>query len=574
MKRGIHYFMLITISSFFLISCSNNAPKETKLIPKEAMIVVSIDPNAFKEKLQNGGISIDSILSKGYQKDSTKPEDQQKVADFRNASGINWEEKIHFFTYSQKENKNVNILNLLFSISDSAVFNQYLNKLNWKDKKTFSKEDDYQYLPLSDNNILAWNKEHAMVMIYEDKVVPYYDTVNMRFVIPEKKDNKKTMLTELSRLFSQKESASIASVKEFGKMFKTKAEGYVFASSGGSLAALSGMPLQLPKLEELVNNNYTSATLAFEEGKIIAKSVTHTNPLLSSILKKYAGPTVNTDLIKTFPSQNINAIVMASFNPAIFGGVLKELEVEGFVNEFLNKSGVSAAELYGAIKGDIAVVVSDLGVGMTEPQTRKDELSLVVKKPMGKLIINIPAGKPESFKKVMDKITARGFAVKKGNEYKSGDLFGQMGIYMVANEQGIIIASDSVTYAQYKSNNSKATINNEALNYFKGKSTVIYIDVANTLNGFIKDASGGYYNSLTTAKSTIKDIMGSSENFSDNSISSVLEINMQNQKQNSLVTLVSLFTNIAVDTRAVARREKEMEEKLFPSGIPTVIRAN
>jgi hypothetical protein len=465
-------------------------------------------------------------------------------------------------------------LNLLFSISDSAVFNQYLNKLNWKDKKAFSKEDDYQYLPLSDNNILAWNKEHAMVMIYEDKVVPYYDTVNMRFVIPEKKDNKKTMLTELSRLFSQKESASIASVKEFGKMFKTKAEGYVFASSGGSLAALSGMPLQLPKLEELVNNNYTSATLAFEEGKIIAKSVTHTNPLLSSILKKYAGPTVNTDLIKTFPSQNINAIVMASFNPAIFGGVLKELEVEGFVNEFLKKSGVSAAELYGAIKGDIAVVVSDLGVGMTEPQTRKDELSLVVKKPMGKLIINIPAGKPESFKKVMDKITARGFAVKKGNEYKSGDLFGQMGIYMVANEQGIIIASDSVTYAQYKSNNSKATINNEALNYFKGKSTVIYIDVANTLNGFIKDASGGYYNSLTTAKSTIKDIMGSSENFSDNSISSVLEINMQNQKQNSLVTLVSLFTNIAVDTRAVARREKEMEEKLFPSGIPTVIRAN
>ncbi|OYW76094.1 MAG: hypothetical protein B7Z27_08475, partial [Sphingobacteriia bacterium 32-37-4] len=473
----------------------------------------------------------------------------------RNSSGINWQEKIHFFSYPQKENKNANIMNLLFSISDSAVFNQYLSKLNWKDKKAFAKEKEYQYLPLSDNNILAWNNEHALVMIYENKVVPYYDTVNMRFVIPEKKDNKKTMLAELSRMFSQKESASMASVKEFGKMFKTKAEGYLFASSGGSLAVLSGMPLQLPKLEELVNNNYTSATLAFEEGKIIAKSVTHTNPLLSSILKKYAGPTVNTDLIKTFPSQNINAIVMASFDPAIFGGVLKELEVEGFVNEFLTKSGVTAAELYGAIKGDIAVVVSDLGT-------------------MGKLIINIPAGKPESFKKVMDKIVDRGFAVKKGNEYKSGDLFGQMGIYMVANEQGIIIASDSVTYSQYKLNNSNATINNEALNYFKGKSTVLYIDVANTLNGFIKDSSGGYYNSLITAKNTIKDIMGSSENYSNNSISSVLEINMQNQKQNSLVTLVSLFTNIAVDTRAVARREKEMEEKLFPSGIPTVIRAN
>jgi hypothetical protein len=68
--------------------------------------------------------------------------------------------------------------------------------------------------------------------------------------------------------------------------------------------------------------------------------------------------------------------------------------------------------------------------------------------------------------------------------------------------------------------------------------------------------------------------MGSSENFSDNSISSVLEINMVNKEQNSLVTLVSLLTNIAVDTRAIAKREKELEEKLLPASIPTVIRAN
>lgn len=574
MKRGIHFFMLIGISSILLISCSNNAPKETRLIPKEAMVVVSIDPNALKEKLQNGGISIDSILAKAYQKDSTNAEDQQKVADFRKASGINWEEKIHFFNYPQKENKNTNIMNLLFSISDTALFSKYLGKQDWASKQPISTEKDYQYLTLGDNNLLAWNKEHALVMFYENKVVPYYDTVNMRFVIPEKKDNKKDMLAELTRLFTQKESASIASVKEFGKMFKTKAEGYLFGSSGGTLAALSGMPLQLPKLEELVNNNYTSATLAFEDGKIIAKSVTNTNPLLSSILKKYAGPTVNVDLIKTFPSQNINSIVMASFDPAIFGGVLKELEVEGFANEFLKKSGVTAAELYGAIKGDIAVVVSDLGTGINEPQTKMDELSMIVKKPFGKLIMNIPAGNPQSFKKLMDKVAQSGFIIKKGTEYKTADLLGQMGIYMVANDEGIIIASDSITYTQYKTNNSKATINTDALNYFKGKSTVLYIDVANTLNGFIKDSSNGYYNSLITAKNTVRDIMASSENYSNNSINAVFEINMQDQKQNSLVTLVSLFTNIAVDTRAVAKREKEMEEKMFPSGIPTVIRAN
>ena len=574
MKRSLTHVLSIGVFSLILASCSNKAPKESKLIPKEAAYVISIDPGALKNKLQNGGISIDSIWAKGFEKDSTSKEDQQKIADLRNAAGINWNEKIHFFNFLQKENKKGNVMNLLFSLSDSAAFKKYMAGLQWEGKKSIEKNKEFDYLNLSNDNILAWNDEHAIVMFYENKIVPYYDSVNMRFVIPEKKDNKKQMLEEISRLFSQNKSESMASVKEFGQLFSEKSEGYLFASSGSTLNALSGMPLQLPKLEELLSNNYTTATLSFEEGKIMAKSVTHTNPLLSSILKKYAGPTVNTSLIDQYPSQNINAIVLASFNPQIFGGLLKELEVESLLNQFLAKSGISSAEMYGAIKGDIAVVISDLGMGSNEPDKRKDELALIKKKPIGKMILNIPAGNKDNFTKLMNKIADQGFIRKAGNEYKSAELFGQMGIYLVANEQGIIIASDSLTYTQYKMGGNKSTIKKEALEYFKGKSTVMYVDIANTLNGFLKDSSGGYNNSMSTARNTIKDIVGSSENYKDNKITSLLEINMQNQKQNSLVTLVSLLTNIAVDTRAIAKREKEMEEKLFPSSIPTVIRAN
>jgi hypothetical protein len=79
---------------------------------------------------------------------------------------------------------------------------------------------------------------------------------------------------------------------------------------------------------------------------------------------------------------------------------------------------------------------------------------------------------------------------------------------------------------------------------------------------------------MITAKNTVKDIMGSSENFSGGSIKAVFEVRMQNEEQNSLVTLMSLFTNIAVDARVQAKREKEMDQKLFPTGVPGVIRAN
>jgi D-alanyl-D-alanine dipeptidase len=49
---------------------------------------------------------------------------------------------------------------------------------------------------------------------------------------------------------------------------------------------------------------------------------------------------------------------------------------------------------------------------------------------------------------------------------------------------------------------------------------------------------------------------------------------MQNEKQNSLVTLTSLFTDIAVDMRVAAKKNKDTEEKLFPGGVPAIIRTN
>jgi hypothetical protein len=396
----------------------------------------------------------------------------------------------------------------------------------------------------------------------------------MKFVIPEKNNSSKEMIEEATRLFTQKEDASMMSVKGFGEMFKTNAEGYFFSSTNNLLGSLSTIPLQLPKLEELTKDNYTTATLAFEEGKIVVKSTTYTNPFLGSILSKFAGPTVNLSLLEKYPSNNINAIVMASFNPAIFGGILQQLEVEGIVNEFLKQSGISSSDLYGAMKGDIAVIVSDLGIGTADPMKRKDELFLTKGKQMGKMIVNIPVGNKDNFNKIMNKALEMGTVQKNGKEYKGADLLRTMGLYLIANEQHLIIASDSITYTQYLASTTKSVINKEALNYFKGKSTILYIDIANTINGFAKDSTDGFHNSMITAKNTVKDIMGSSENFSGGSIKAVFEVRMQNEEQNSLVTLMSLFTNIAVDARVQAKREKEMDQKLFPTGVPGVIRAN
>ena len=170
MKRCLNQTLSIAILSLVFASCSNKAPKESRLIPKEAVVVVSIDPETLKNKLQHGGISIDSIWANAFEKDSTSKEDQQKITNLRNAAGINWKEKIHFFTFLQKENKKGNVYNLLFSLTDSAAFYKYVNDLKWEGKPAIEKKKEFDYLNISSDKILAWNNKNAVVLLYENKI--------------------------------------------------------------------------------------------------------------------------------------------------------------------------------------------------------------------------------------------------------------------------------------------------------------------------------------------------------------------------------------------------------------------
>ena len=175
----------------------------------------------------------------------------------------------------------------------------------------------------------------------------------------------------------------------------------------------------------------------------------------------------------------------------------------------------------------------------------------------------------------MDKATELGYFKKEGNTYKSGSLMSMLGMFMMADDQNLVIASDSLTYTQYMSNKSKAVISEDVLDRFKGKSTAFYFDIANTIGGFMGSNNGNNYdNSMKTARATFKDIIGSSDNFNGKSVNGIFEVRMQNEKQNSLVTLTSLLTDIAVDMRVAAKKQKEMEEKMFPGGIPAIIRTN
>lgn len=576
MKQLLHSSLLILLVAVSLSSCKSKIPKEAKYIPKEAGFVLSLDLKLMEDKLLKGGISIDTLMKRIFKNDSIDTKDKAKFYELKDNAGIDWDSKIFVFAL-QKTNTDKSISNtfsLMGSLKDSAKLETYLKSQEDLKGKEIKKEKDYNYLVMSSGSMLAWNDQQVVATMYTHPLKAVFDTTTMTFKRPAPANTEAEMKTEVTRYFTQKVSESLADVKIFTNMFKEKADGYVFTSTNSSLAGLSMMPFQIPKLEELLKDNYMAATLSFDDGKVVAKSTSYTNELLGSVLKQYTGPTVNLSLIENYPSQNINAIMLAAFNPEIIGGLLKQLEVEGLANNFLEKSGFTSQDLYKSLKGDIALVISDFDLSPRDPEFKTDEKNMMKKKPSVKMILNAPVGDKAAFTKIMDKAVEKGVLQKQGKTYKAGSLLSFMGLYIAADEQNLVIASDSVTYTQYMAKTSKSVINKEALDRFKGKASVFYVDIAGTLNGVGKDSTSSFYHSIKNAKATFKDVIATSDNFDGKNIKTRFELRMQNEKQNSLVTLTSLLTDIAVDMRVQAKKEREMEDKMFPAGIPAIIRTN
>ncbi len=576
MKQIVRYSLLLLLAAVILTSCKNNTPKEAKYIPKDASFVLVLDPQQMQDKLQKGGISVDTLLSRIFKNDSANSKDKALFNEVRMNAGINWNEKFFLFMVQKNnaDNSMSNTVSMLASLQDAGKLQAFLKKQDKLKTNEIKKETDFSYMVLHDGGIVSWNDKQVIFSIYNHNLKATYDTVAMTFKKPVPVNTEAEMKQEVTRFFTQKPGESLADVSIFTDMFKEKADGYAFTSANSSLAVLSNMPLQIPKLEELLKDNYTTSTLSFDDGKITAKTSTYTNPLLSSVLKQYSGPIVNMAMLENYPSSNINGFMLAAFNPEIMGGMLKQLEVEGLVNTFLQKTGLNSQDIYKSLKGDIAVVISDLGMSGIEPQMKTDEKSMMKKKPFVKMLLSAPVGDKTSFNKILDKAAEQGMLVKKNNIYKAAGVLATMGLFVMADDKNLIIASDSLTYTQYISKSSKAVLKQEILDRFKGKSTAFYFDIANTLNGFSKDAGDGFHQSITTAKNTFKDVIASSDNFDGKTVKASFEIRMQNEKQNSLVTLTSLLTDIAVDMRVQAKKEKDMEEKLFPGGVPAIIRTN
>ncbi len=551
MRKNLFSLLSFLTVITLIASCGKKAAKEAKYIPKDATAVVVVNLESLEGKMKKGNISMDSLIKKVQTSgDTLSTSDKKMLEDFKN-SGIAFDQNLYLFIVQKgsMQKGEANAINLLATIKDEAKFEKFVKEQELFKDKEVVKANGFSYVASGNNQSIAWNKEVVIATMYNKTMKSSFDSLG-NYKMPDYTETKKEHQAEVTRYFGLKEAESVASLAVFNDMFKEKADGYLFATSAGTLAALSATPLNLPKIEELIKDSYSATTFNFEDGKIVAKGTSYTNAFLGSILKKYAGPVVNINALEKFPSQNINGAMLVSFNPELFGGLLKELEVGGIVDGFLSKQGITSADIYKCLKGEINVIVSDfsmaereVAVPMPDGSTFKNKTSM----PSAKMIFTANIGDKAAFARVMEKAVEAGMVTKTATGYSGGAIMKATGMYLTVDAENFVIASDSATYFAYKAGTGKATLSADVLAKLKGKSTAAFIDINSLIKASMSSISDQQLTKmLTIVNNTFKNVIFSSDNFDGKSVKSEFEVYMADTKQNSLVSLFKMVEGLAV----------------------------
>jgi uncharacterized protein DUF4836 len=510
---------LPAIISFLLLafsSCKQNVPQLALYVPKDAATVFIIDAKAITDKINSSGITMDSIVNM-----MDKHGSNLRWSDIEN-SGVDLTKPVFAFntTKTSVQMGNTENSGIVASLSGTGKLESFLQKqLNTPNVKTDTK---YKYVDLKDGSVVGWTNN---VLILSS-------------VKPNKQERADEALShqQLTALFTQSESNSLASVSGFKNALNKPGDIHFWSNASGSL---NNIPmLGMTKITSLFQDTYTDGTIDFENGKAIVSSETHFNKTLSDMLKKYPAKEIDKSMISRYPKP-VNGFGIVAFNPKVLVDILHYLGYDTMADNYTSEMGFSTNDIVNAFSGDIAVIFSDFKM---EDKAIPYLPGVQSKTPGGEFLVNVKIGDKAAFDRVMNGLVNKNILSKNGDQYQLG-FFGGHDFVIETTSNNLFIASDDALIKAYEASTTNAALTGDIEKEIDDKSMAIYVDVA----GMLKKANAGDTSSLKTAQAaqaTFKNFIASTDKGDGKSVTGNLELNFVNTSKNSLAALVK-FMSIA-----------------------------
>ena len=536
MQLHLRTRLIAAIAVITLFASCSKTNKQGRMVPKEAGFIMHVNGKSLSGKVNMEELKQSDWykeIEKEMMADSTQSELMKKFHENAQKTGIDSLSDYIFFA----DNSNSTAMHFILEagLKDAKAFENFLKSVY--PEGSISKDGDVLVMGVKNKAVVTWNSERIIVGFQApansfSNRYPEVDTTGEVNNIPE-------LAGYCKKLYALKEDSSMAKDEKFTDLVNTEGDLHTWINIEKLMGNMPQMSmLSMMKMDKFLTGNISTLTLNFDNGKITIKSKGYAGKELSDIFKKYSGGSINIDMLKNIPSQDVVGVLAMHFNPEGLKELIKLSGMDGFADIFLARQGISMDDFFKANKGDIMFAVSDLTM-------KKDSVhftgingkitSIATESPDAKFIFSAAINDKDAFSKLIN------YAKKEGGSDMEGK------VSYSTNKEFFAIGNSPDYVSKYLAG-GKTDL--PFLSKISGNPIGAYVDLQKIMKAFAAEA-----NKDSIAKKTMDESLKVWESvtltggdYSGGGINQLLEVNMVDKTTNSLKQLMKYaFTMAALE---------------------------
>lgn len=531
-------FLKLTFFSVVVLFFSSCGKKNEagKMIPENAMFVAQVNLKSLGKKLSWKEIQQTDIYKKAIS-DSSMEDWRKKLLENPSSSGIDFDEGLVFFTADHDGNKYFAVEGKIKTQSDFDQFNK-----NFSDGSA-TKDGNVSLLNLKDNGVVGWKGDQFIYLMKPGNNI--YNLGHLKDLMQMQNNNapgnKSVDFSALCKnLFSLKKDSSLAKNDKFASLLKEAGDMHFYQNTDAMInnSPAMGM-LGMLKLDAFTKGNSSTYTINFDNGKIDVSQKIFVSKELTDIVKKYMGNSIDMDMIKKIPSNNVIGLLASNFKPEGITEMIKLTGVDGMINSYTQPMGFNLDDFSKATNGNWLLAFSDLN------------LSDSMHHPEFNYIFAAGIDNKASLQKMLD-------AAKKTTSQMGKDSL----VNYVMNDK-LFAQSNHTSFAnQYLNGNSNTSF--DFADKISGHPVAFYFDIHKLLSQFSSwnMSKPGRKEMLDKSLDTWNNIISTGGEFNKGGFIFNTEVNLVNKDRNSLQQLSNYLNQLFLI------HEKEKTEKSNSTALP------
>ncbi len=545
---------LILALAVFAASCSKTN-KEGKFIPKDAAIALHINGASLATKLPWEEVKSNELF-KEVSNDSNLTTFVKQALDNPDNSGIDTKTDMLFFL---KKDSLGGFAAFTGTVKDAEKFRLF--NLDIAEKGIESEKDGVKFIskyPVC----IGWNKEKFVYIANVPELNMGRDFGGNNAYRESSRDISKTC----KEVFDLKEDESLGENKKFTELVKTTGDLHFWMNAEElNKYALTNAGLKMLNIdiEKLYKDNITTATVNFENGKILIDSKSYASKEITELWKKYGGK-VDESMLKRLPAKDVAAVFALNFKPEGIKELVKLLGVEAYANMGLAFMGFTLDDFVKANKGDVLFAVSDFKKVNDTAAGGMVESNLLSSTP--DILFATSVGDKDAFNKL----------IKAGEKFGKNSPIGVSGS-LAYNTNGSYFAIGNSKDGVDKFVNGGSS-NFDFISKITGQSFGGYINIQYLLKSFESEASrdSSARAAFDASVAFWDNVYMKGGDYSDGGTTSHAEINLLDKNTNSLKQLNKYIGTLgAIAKKHKAKRDAERAaEQVIEDSIPPVQLSN